>query len=95
MDLKEKVKKVLEELDLADLEVRILENRGTRVLVAVISPAFESMDEGERQEMVWGKLLDDLPDHESRRVEFVFTDTPRELAEAKAAANEAEAEAKS
>ena len=82
MDIKEKVKKVLETLDLADLEVKILENRGTRVLVAVISPSFDEMDEGVRQEMVWGKLLDNLPDHESRRVEFVFTDSPREMAEA-------------
>ena len=89
MDLKERVKQVLEGLDLADLEVKILENRGTRVLVSVISTSFEDMDEGDRQSLVWGKLIDDLGDYPSRRVEFVFTDSPREIAEAKAAEAEA------
>ncbi len=95
MDIKMKVKQVLEQLDLADLEVRILENRGSRVLVAVISPAFEEMDEADRQELVWGKLLDELGDYESRRVEFVFTDTPKEIEEAIAEANAAAAAANS
>jgi acid stress-induced BolA-like protein IbaG/YrbA len=95
MDIKTKVQKVLEGLDLADLEVRILDNRGTRVLVAVISPEFENMDEGDRQELVWGKLLDELGDEDSRRVEFVFTDTPSEIEQAIAEASTAAEEAKS
>ena len=59
--------------------MKILENRGTRVLAAVISPAFEAMDKYDRQTLVWGKLLDDLGDEDSRRVEFVYTATPGEL----------------
>ena len=39
--------------------------------------------------MVWGKLLDELPDRESRMVEFVYTDAPSEIAEANAAESEA------
>jgi acid stress-induced BolA-like protein IbaG/YrbA len=94
MDNKAKVKMVLEGLDLGDIEVRILENRGTRVLAAITSPSFEGMNEAERQALVWGKLIDDLGDYESRRVEFVFTDTPRELAEAISESNANEAATK-
>jgi acid stress-induced BolA-like protein IbaG/YrbA len=82
MDIKERVKKALEGLDLADLQVKILENRGTRVLVSVISSSFEEIDEAHRQRMVWGKLMKELGDYDSRRVEFVFTDSPSEIAEA-------------
>ncbi len=89
MDIKERVKKVLEGLDLADLQVRILENRGTRVLVSVVSSSFEEIDEGHRQRMVWGRLINELGDYDSRRVEFVFTDSPSEIAEANAEETEA------
>ncbi len=43
------------------------------------------MEEGDRQRLVWGKLLDELPDRDSRMVEFVYTDSPSEVAEAEAA----------
>jgi len=81
MDINEKVKRALEGLDLIDPEVRILENRGSRVLVGLISPSFEQMEDGDRQAMVWGKLIDDLGYNDSSRVEYVFTRTPRELEE--------------
>jgi hypothetical protein len=81
VDIKEKVKAALETLDLEDMEVRILENRGSRVLAAVISPSFERIEDADRQSMVWGKLLDDLGDDDSRWVEYVFTKSPREVAE--------------
>ncbi len=89
MDLKAEVRRIFEGLDLADAEIDFLPNRGTRVLVSLISPAFESMEDWERQELVWGALLDGLGDYESRWVEFVFTDTPGEVAEAIAQANAA------
>ena len=93
MDIESRVREALQKLDLIDLEIRFLNNRGTRVLVSVISPGFVEMDEGERQELVWGKLLDELGDYDSRRVEFVFTDTPKEIDQAKAEVNAAETEA--
>ena len=76
MVTKEKVKRILEQLDIIDPIVTIIDQPGVRILVQVVSPSFESMDEGERQSLVWGKLLDNLPDHESRWVEVVFTDSP-------------------
>jgi acid stress-induced BolA-like protein IbaG/YrbA len=81
MDIKERVKRVLEGLDLVDSEVKIPENRGTRVLAAVISPSFEAMEEADRRSMIWGQLIDELGDYDSRRVESIFTATPREVAE--------------
>ena len=70
-------KKCWKVLDLDDPEVNILDNRGTKVLASVVSPSFDTMDEAERQSMVWGRLIDELGDHDSRWVEFVFTDSPR------------------
>ncbi len=87
---KERVKQILEQFNVIDPKVDILENRGLRILAAVVSPSYEEMEEGERQAMVWGKLPDELGDQESRWVEFVYTDSPGELkarhAEAKAQA---------
>ena len=91
MELKEKVKKLLEGLDIDSPQVKILDHWGLRILAQIVSPSYETMDEGERQEMVWGKLLDELPDRESRMVEFVYTDSPSEI---EAAAKAAEAKAK-
>src|SRR4051812_30946209 len=83
--IKAKVKKALEGMDLVDPVVKILENRGSRVLASVVSPSFEAMDEADRQSMVWGRLIDELGDHDSRLVEFVYTDSPLEIAGAKPA----------
>jgi hypothetical protein len=85
MLLEEKVQKRLEGLEIVDPKVRIIKNYGLRILAQVVSPSFETMDEGDRQVFVWGKLLDDLPDRESLMVEFVYTDSPSEIAEAEAA----------
>ena len=46
------------------------------------TPAFETMDEYDRQLLVWGKILEKLDDQEQRRVEFVHTTAPSERAEA-------------
>ena len=86
MLLEEKVKKLLEGLEIVDPQVKILEHFGLRILAQVVSPTYETMDEGDRQAMVWGKLLDELPDRESRMVEFVYTDSPSEIEEANAEA---------
>ena len=39
----------------------------------------EGMPDGDRQHLVWGKLLDELTDREQEWVEFVFTKAPSEL----------------
>ncbi len=89
MDLKAEVRRIFEGLDLVDAEIKFLDSRGGRVLVSLISPSFDTMNEGDRQELVLGALYDGLGDYESRWVEFVFTDTPAEVAEAIAQANAA------
>jgi hypothetical protein len=45
----------------------------------VISPMFEGMDEGERQAIVWGRVLDTFPIEERKRIEFIYTDAPSEV----------------
>jgi acid stress-induced BolA-like protein IbaG/YrbA len=94
MDMKERVKKILEQLELNNPQVNILEESGAGILAQVVSDSFQGMEDWERQRLVWSKLLEDLGDDKSRWVEFVFTDTPSALAEDMAAANEAEAETK-
>ena len=81
MEFRDKVKKVLEELDLPGLQVEIESEERGRVVAEVLSPAFETMDEFDRQGLVWGKILERLDDSEQRRVEFVHTTAPSERAE--------------
>jgi acid stress-induced BolA-like protein IbaG/YrbA len=82
MEFRDKVKKVLEEIELPGLEVEIESEELGRVVAEVISPAFETMDEFDRQGLVWEKILERLDDQEQRRVEFVHTTAPSERAEA-------------
>ena len=79
MDIKEKLKQVLKRLDVVDPEVRILDEFGYRLVALVVSKTFEGMSDGDRQHLVWGKLLDELTDREQEWVEFVFTKAPSEL----------------
>ena len=74
--LAEKVKKVLQELNLHGLEVEIEPDTGFKVVAVVTSEEFESMDESERQRLVWMKLLEKLDDYEQTQVEFVHTMAP-------------------
>jgi hypothetical protein len=60
MEFRDKVKKVLEEIELPGLEVEIESEEMGRVVAEVLSPAFETMDEYDRQLLVWGKLLERL-----------------------------------
>jgi hypothetical protein len=79
MDIKEKVRQALLRLDVVDPEVRIIDEPGYRVVALVVSSSFEQMSDGDRQHLVWGKLLDELTDREQGWVEFVFTKAPSEL----------------
>ena len=72
----EKVRKSLEGLGLANAEILFEDPDSYRLVAVLLSDSFDGMEEGERQEMVWGKLLADFDDDEIRRVEFVFTQAP-------------------
>jgi hypothetical protein len=65
---------------LEDLDVSARPGDFSRVLVFVVSPTFEGMDEGDRQEIVWRHVLDDLEPADRKRIEFIYTDAPSEVA---------------
>ena len=79
MKIQEKVKKVLEELPLSGLAVEIEPDNGFKVVAVVTSDDFENMDEGERQCLVWKKLIQSLDENEQALVEFVHTMAPSEM----------------
>jgi acid stress-induced BolA-like protein IbaG/YrbA len=54
---------------------------GRRLIAVVVSPAFEQLDEAERQRLVWNHLHQHFDLRELARIEFVFTNTPQEDAE--------------
>ena len=63
---------------LADLgSVKVDEERG-RFIVVVVSPQFEEMDQGERQHIVWQRVIDTLSSEDSVAIEFIFTYSPSE-----------------
>ncbi len=75
-----RLRELLQEIDgVEDVEVT---DDGRRLVAVVVSPRFEGVDEGERQQEVWLLLRRKLGAEDLRRVEFVMTDTPAERAEA-------------
>jgi len=62
-------------------DVKLVRSSIARLFVSVTSETFENMDDGLRQEIVWQRFLDTLNPDERRRLEFVFTYAPSELAE--------------
>jgi acid stress-induced BolA-like protein IbaG/YrbA len=78
MKIQEKVKKVLGELPLSSLVIEIEPDNGFKVVAVVTSNDFETMDEGERQHLVWKKLIEKLDPDEQSLVEFVHTMAPSE-----------------
>ena len=50
-----------------------------RYFGSLISPDFEEMNEGQRQRLVWGSILDRMTPFDQGRVAFVYTDAPSEL----------------
>jgi acid stress-induced BolA-like protein IbaG/YrbA len=59
-----------------------IDREGSKFIAGVVSPAFDGKEEHERQDEVWGLLIDNLDDEEQAQVSFVFTNTPAEKAEA-------------
>jgi acid stress-induced BolA-like protein IbaG/YrbA len=62
-----------------------------RFLGIVVSPAFEGMEDFERQEIVWDRVLKTIDWSDLWRIEFLFTNAPSEV-EAEAETNEPTAE---
>ena len=79
MNLKDEVKKILEQLDLDNPQVEILEESGAKIMAQVVSTSFEGMDDWKRQRLVLSKLRESLGEDRSQWVEFVFTSTPGEV----------------
>lgn len=72
---KEEIKKVLEELGWTEVDEEL-----GRFTAIVVSPAFEGMDEGERQHRVWKQVIDRLEPQASTAIEFIYTYSPSEKA---------------
>jgi acid stress-induced BolA-like protein IbaG/YrbA len=70
---KEELKQTLEGLGWTEVD----EEHG-RFTAIVVSPSFEGMDEGERQYLVWKRVLDRLGSPASVAVEFIYTYSPSE-----------------
>lgn len=76
----EELETSLRKLPWRDLEVRV-GGRSRRLVAVIATPDFERMNDGERQHEVWGHLIDTHGLPVEYEVEFVFTYTPRQLAE--------------
>ncbi len=78
MNYEKKIRRIFEELEVDHPEVIIHQGDGYRVEVVVISPSFAAMDEGDRQSLVWSKILNELTDEEQGSIDTVFTFSPAE-----------------
>ena len=76
----DRLTETLKGLNLENPEIRISppDGHSYRIMGVLISPSFETMDEGERQEMVWGRVLATLDQEDQDRIEFIYTDAPSE-----------------
>jgi hypothetical protein len=72
-------------------KVDVIEDEPFRFLGNIISPTFEGMEDWERQEFVWGRVYQTFNEEDRRWLDFLFTNTPSEMA-AYAEANEQTAE---
>ncbi len=63
---------------LAEPTVQVIPSEFYKVMILVVSPTFEGMDEADRQEIVWDCVLNDFDVTERRQIEFIYTDAPSE-----------------
>jgi acid stress-induced BolA-like protein IbaG/YrbA len=61
--------------------VRAIPGDFHKVLGVIVSPTFEGMDEADRQEIVWDRVLKTFPASEHTWIEFLYTDAPSEIDE--------------
>jgi hypothetical protein len=62
-----------------DPAIDVMPGYGSKFLVSLVTPSFEGMDEGERQAIIWQRVLDGLGPEDRRRIEFIYTDAPSEV----------------
>jgi len=75
--LENKVVSVLRGLKLETAKISV-EESGTSLFATIVSNSFGSMDEADRQTLVWNALRESLTEFEVAAVEFVFTVAPGE-----------------
>ncbi|MDX9722548.1 MAG: hypothetical protein RBU37_17510 [Myxococcota bacterium] len=79
MSTKDRVEAILKALpQTINPHVSLTSEGDWHIVATVVSDAFGSRPDEERQELVWGALAAELTDEEMRRVEFVFTLSPEE-----------------
>jgi acid stress-induced BolA-like protein IbaG/YrbA len=84
MQVAQKVRRLLESLALKDLTVVVVSDGDWNIVARVVSSDFESLPTEDRQDRVWACLRENLSEEELTRVDFVFTNTPSEQADAEA-----------
>lgn len=75
---KEKLRDILESLDLQDLQVSAEVDHRHRLVAVVTTPEFKGLDEADRQSKVWQPVYDQLDEDEYVLIDFIFTNTPAE-----------------
>ena len=79
----ERFRACLETVAVASLDVRVYpaDSAAYQYYGEVVSPDFEAMNDGKRQELVWDRILALLDYRDQERVAFVYTNAPSELTE--------------
>lgn len=77
----ERLRKSLEPV-LTEVEVSADPSDGSRMLMYVVSPSFEHMEDGDRQHTIWKHALKTFDYDEQDRIEFIYTDAPSEIEQA-------------
>jgi hypothetical protein len=68
--------------------VELEDGPGDRVGGVVLSGSFATLSPGERQDLIWRHLDDNLTPFERTRITFIVTDTPEEYETLRKAAGE-------
>jgi hypothetical protein len=61
--------------------IKVFRGDFCEILVTILSPSFDGMDESERQEIVWKRIFADFEEDERSLIRFIFTQSPSEFAE--------------
>lgn len=71
----------LETVPVAVLDVRVYpaDSAAYQYFGELVSPDFEAMNDGQRQRLVWDRILALLDYRDQERVAFVYTNAPSEL----------------
>lgn len=80
-----KIREAIDALGLDRPSIRFPPNDNPRLLLAIVTPTFEGMDEAKRQSLVYEALLEHFSFDDLTEVEFIFTDAPSEIEEEEAA----------